>query len=194
MVQGEVQNYDIRNDDPWSRVTLVVLALIIIGLAYLLKVILQQQYNEFKRRRAEWKMEQRLLKNSSCKRISTREFNDQKDTYTKNQLQKLYNSPEYQQYLKNREDLVLPEINEELEYHTDSDHEKLMEELQNIDKEFSHSKVRTRKQIAKAMNTGSVQEPLQKLLNRGKAADSPNNDIKHSSVFEEPSQIQKKYS
>ena len=126
MVKGEVENYDIRKDGPWSKITLVVLAILIIGLGYLINVVLQKQYREYKRRNAEWAMEQRLLKNSSCKRITKGEFHEQAKIVTKKELQKLFGSEDYQQYMRGREDLVVPPINGQLEYHTDSDHDQLL--------------------------------------------------------------------
>ena len=70
MVKGEVENFDIRKEGKWSKITLGVLAVLILAIGYVITIVAQKQYREYKRRNAEWAMEQRLLKNSSCKRIT----------------------------------------------------------------------------------------------------------------------------
>ena len=125
-VQGEVNFTKARK---WSNATLVVITFLLLLLAYGLKLIGEKQYIKYKVRKDQWLLEQRRLKNSSCKRVSKQEYDMQTIIHTKEQLQKLFNSDQYQQYMNHREDLDAPELNDQLEYHTDSEHDMLLDEL-----------------------------------------------------------------
>ena len=57
MVKGEVENFDIRKDGKWSKITLAVLAVLILAIGYVVNILAQKQYREYKRRNAEWAME-----------------------------------------------------------------------------------------------------------------------------------------
>jgi len=57
MVKGEVRDIDIRKAAKWSKITLVVIALIILAIGYLINIIARKQFASYKKRKAQYVLE-----------------------------------------------------------------------------------------------------------------------------------------